>query len=177
MIIYRARRALQRKYLNLLYRLSPEKYKEAYPSFLRKLGVNISKDYRDGGHGFIHPSVSFDGNDFSLISIGKNTTISANVIILTHDYSITKGLQCMGISQSARFLKKVSLGDNSFIGMNSILLPGATIGNNVILGAGSVVAGCIPDNTVAAGNPAKPLCSTEEWTKKHMERHDYFILD
>lgn len=176
MIIQRISRVLQRKYLNLLYRIDPEKFKDAYPAFLRKQGVRIPLDYRDGGHGFIHPTVSFDGNDFSLISIGKNTTISANVVLLTHDYSITKGLHSLGISQSARFLKPLSIGENSFIGMNSILLPGAQVGNHVIIGAGSVVTGLIQDNTVAAGNPAKRICSIEEWTEKHIALGDYFIL-
>lgn len=173
MILHRIWRIASRKYLNLLYRIDPKAYKEKYPAFLRKLGVQIPADYRDGGHGFIHPTVSFDGNDFSLISVGKNTTISANVVLLTHDYSITKGLQSMGIQESARFLKPVSIGSNSFVGMNSILLPGTAVGNNVIIGAGSVVSGRIPDNVVAAGNPARVICSLEEWTKKHMEKQDY----
>ena len=172
----RIKRILRRKYLNLLYRIDAEAYKKKYPRFLKALGVRIPDDYRDGGHGFIHPSAQLDGNDFSLISIGKNTTISADVIILTHDYSIGKGLQYVNAGISGRFLKPVSIGENSFIGIRSILLPGASVGNNVIIGAGSVVSGCIPDGVVAAGNPAKPICSIEEWTKKHMQKQDFVTL-
>ncbi len=169
-------RIVRRKYLNALYRISPEKYKKKYPKFLRDLGIQISPDYRDGGHGFIHPTASFDGNNFSLISIGKNTTISADVVFLTHDYSITKALHVIGKNDSARFLKPISIGDYSFVGMRTIILPGSQIGSHVIIGAGSVISGTIPDNVVVAGNPAKVICQTDEWAKKHIEKNDFDIL-
>ena len=47
------------------------------------------------------------------------------------------------------------IGNDCFIGMNSIILKGTTLGNNVIVGAGSVVHGHFPDNVIIAGNPAK----------------------
>ena len=169
-------RVIRRKYLHLLYRISPEVYKEKYPIFLRDLGVKIPLNYREGGYGFIHPSVQFDGNDFSLISVGKNTTISANVVILSHDYSITKALKSIGEDIEARFLKPVSIGENTFVGMNTIILPGKTIGNNVIIGAGSVITKDVPDNVVIGGNPAKVICSTHEWAKKHVDRQDFVVL-
>ena len=49
------------------------------------------------------------------------------------------------------------IGNQCFIGMNSIILPGVKIGNNVIVGAGAVVTKDIPSNTIVAGNPAKVL--------------------
>lgn len=58
------------------------------------------------------------------------------------------------------------IGDNVFIGINSIILSGSNIGNNVIIGAGSVVSGRIPDNEVWGGNPAKFICSLDEYYKK-----------
>jgi len=163
-------------YLKFIYRINSEKYKKKYPEYLRKIGINIPKDYFEGGHGFIHPSVLFDGNDFSLISIGKNTTISANVVFLTHDYSISKGLKMIGAEKSGRFLRPISVGDNCFIGMRSMLLPGTNIGNNVIVGAGAIVKGNIPDGVVVAGNPAKILCTTKEWAEKHYAAQDYEMV-
>ena len=49
----------------------------------------------------------------------------------------------------------IEIGDNVFIGMNSIILMGSHIGNNVIIGAGSVVSGNIPDNSVVGGGPSQ----------------------
>lgn len=162
--------------LRVLYRFDSEKYKKLYPKYLKNIGINIPEDYFEGGHGFIHPTVLFDGNDFSLISIGKNTTISADVILLTHDYSISKGLKLIEAQESGRFLKPISVGENCFIGMRTIVLPGTLIGDNVIIGAGSVVKGKIPDNVVVAGNPAKIICSTKEWAEKHYAAKDYQIV-
>jgi len=170
------KRKIYKLFLLILYRFSAEKYKKKYPQYLREIGVNIPENYYEGGHGFIHPSVLFDGNDFSLISIGKNTTISLDVVFLTHDYSISKGLKMIGVGESGRFLKPISVGENCFIGMRSILLPGTRIGNNVIVGAGAVVKGYIPDGVVIVGNPAKIICSTQEWAEHHREKRDYEVL-
>ncbi|WP_276866657.1 DapH/DapD/GlmU-related protein [Bacteroides heparinolyticus] len=51
----------------------------------------------------------------------------------------------------------VRIGDNCFIGNGAILLPGITIGNEVIVGAGSVVTKDVPSNTIVAGNPARVI--------------------
>ena len=56
----------------------------------------------------------------------------------------------------------ITIGDDCFIGMNSIILKGANLGNNVIVGAGSVVHGTWPDNCVIAGNPAKLVKRLDE---------------
>ncbi len=172
----RIKKVVLKKYYNLLYKLHPEAYKRSYPKYLRKLGLGISASYYESGHGFIAPSVNFDGNDYSLITIGDATTISADVVFLTHDYSISKGLKCIDPAISGRFLKPISVGKNSFIGMRSMLLPGTTLGDNVIVGAGSIVKGDFPSDVVIAGNPAKVLCSTREWAQKHLEKQDFIRL-
>ena len=169
----RYKRAMLKLYYKFLGRFRPEKYKEKYPLFLRQIGINISENYYSTKHGFIAPSVVFDANDYSLISIGDATTISSEVVFLTHDYSISKGLKMIDPNLSGRFLRPISVGANSFIGMRTILLPGTSIGDNVIVGAGSVVKGSFPDNVVIAGNPAKILCSTQEWAQRHIELSDY----
>mgnify|MGYP000293804664 FL=1 len=51
--------------------------------------------------------------------------------------------------------KPVVIGNNAWIGGSSVILPGVTIGNNVVVAAGSVVVKDVPDNVVVAGNPAK----------------------
>jgi maltose O-acetyltransferase len=57
-----------------------------------------------------------------------------------------------------------------FIGAESVVMPGVTIGSNVIVGANSTVTHDVPDNTVVAGNPAIRLCSLEEYLEKEKER-------
>ena len=58
--------------------------------------------------------------------------------------------------------KETIIGNNCFIGMNAIILMGTKLGNNTIVGAGSVVHGFFPDNVVIAGNPARVVCSMSE---------------
>ncbi len=172
----RIKRVFLKKYYVLLYKLSPEAYKRSYPRYLKKLGLKISDAYYESGHGFIAPTVNFDGNDYSLIQIGDATTISQDVVFLTHDYSISKALKTLDPSLSGRFLKPISVGKNSFIGMRAILLPGTTLGDNVIVGAGAVVKGTFGDGVVIAGNPAKVLCTTKEFAEKHLELGDFIKL-
>ncbi len=172
----RIKKVFLKKYYGLLYKINPEAYKRSYPRYLKKLGIGISDTYYESGHGFIAPSVFFDGNDYSLIRIGDATTVSLDVVFLTHDYSVSKGLKVLDPKLSGRFLKPITVGKNSFIGMRSILLPGTVLGDNTIVGAGSVVKGSFPDGVVLAGNPAKILCTTEEWAKRHKELGDYDVL-
>ena len=51
--------------------------------------------------------------------------------------------------------------------MNSVILPGVELGDNTIVGAGSIVTRDIPANCVAVGNPAKVICSVDEYQEKH----------
>lgn len=166
---------LERKFLKVLSYVNGELYKELYPKYLRRIGIRIPEDYRAGKSGYIDPSAYFDGSDYRLITIGKNTTISRDVIVLTHDFSIAKGLQSIGKEAKGHFLKPVKIGENCFVGARCLILPGTEIGNNTICGGGAVLHGKIPSNSVVAGNPAKRICSIEEWTKRHIEKQDYIL--
>ena len=68
---------------------------------------------------------------------------------------------------SLRPQKFTTIGNNVFVGMRSIILMGVEIGDNVIVGAGSVVAGKIPSNCVCAGNPAKVICTLDQHKEKN----------
>ena len=103
-----------------------------------------------------------------MLKIGDYCKITKGVTILTHDYSRSVLRRVYGeiIGEAGQTV----IGDNVFIGMNSIILMGSRIGNNVIIGAGSVVSGVIPDNCVAAGNPCRVLCELEEHYQKRKEK-------
>ncbi len=63
-------------------------------------------------------------------------------------------------------LGRVKIGNHVMVGAKSIILPNVIIGNNVVIGAGSVVTKNIPDNVVCAGNPARILCSLDDYINK-----------
>ena len=76
--------------VKIFARINTRKYMGLYISLLRKLGMNIS-EY--DGTGYIDPTCYIDSSDYRLITIGKHVTISRNVTLLTHDFSIGKGLK------------------------------------------------------------------------------------
>lgn len=92
----------------------------------------------------------------SSVRIGKNATIGANCKIIDNDFHpLDPEQRRLNLNEEHTARAPISIGDNCFIGMNSIILKGTTIGNNVVVGAGSVVHGTFPDNCIIAGNPAK----------------------
>lgn len=69
---------------------------------------------------------------------------------------------------------KVTIGDNCWIGGNSVICPGVKIGNNVIIGAGSVVTKDIPDWAIAAGNPCKVIRMITDEDRKYYYKNNEF---
>lgn len=96
-----------------------------------------------------------------LITIGDNVTLAPNVHILAHDAS-TKPI--VGYTRIAT----TTIGNNVFIGAGSIILPGITIGDNVVIGAGTIVTKDIESNSVFAGN--RIICSYSEYCSLTQER-------
>lgn len=139
----------------------PKTYsKKAYIDHLRREGVII------GEHTEIYSPnrTSIDTNKFSLITIGDYCKITSGVTILAHDYSRSVPRRVYG--QFVGGSLPVRIGDNVFIGVHATILMGTTIGNNCIVGAGSVVSGTFPDNVVIAGNPAKVVCTLKDYYEK-----------
>ena len=130
--------------------------------------MNIAQD-----ESYIDPSAYFDHYDYSLISIGKDVTISREVLFLTHDFSLCKGLKAINASHLGYIIKPITVGNNCFIGAKALLMPGTTIGDNTIIGAGAVVKGNIPDNSIVIGNPSKIIGTTDEYGRRHLEAEDY----
>lgn len=91
------------------------------------------------------------------IKIGDNCRIGANTKIFDNDFHPVDPTLRLEASNKNMTVKPVAIGNNVFIGCNSIILKGTAIGDNTTIGAGSVVSGNIPANCVAAGNPAKVI--------------------
>jgi acetyltransferase-like isoleucine patch superfamily enzyme len=125
---------------------------------------------------FIASSAAFD--DFHKISIGDRIIISSKVYFLTHDYSITIPINARErVKNDISISKSIVIGDNVFIGMNSLILPGSNVGNNVIIGAGSIVRGNIPSNSVFIGNPGRVVMTIEEYYERQIFKGIKFIED
>lgn len=121
---------------------------------LVKMGLTVGSNFKRNEHCIIDQSHCW------LITIGNDVTLAPNVHILAHDASMWHDTGYTRIAP-------VSIGNNVFIGAGSIVLPGITIGNNVVIGAGSVVTKSVPDDCVVAGNPARCICSYDEYISKH----------
>lgn len=101
----------------------------------------------------------------SLISIkGGGTFLHRNLTILTHDYATNSFLNLYG--EFVPCSGRVSIGRNVWFGMDVTCLKGTDIGDNCIIGYGSVVMGKIPANSVAVGRPAKVICTIDEYYEK-----------
>lgn len=141
----------------------PKSSPQKFADYLRSEGVLVGeKTY------FYDPKTThIDMTRPYLIEFGKNVHVPANVTVLTHGYDVVvihNKYKCNCGSSG-----KVKIGDNVFIGLGTTILKGVTIGNNVVIAAGSVVNKDIPDDCVAAGNPAKPIMSIEEYFKKRFD--------
>lgn len=132
--------------------------------YLKSKGVKIGKDC-------LIFSIEFSSEPY-LIEIGNHVVVSPGTAFITHDGSVWL---FRDKHPELTVFGKITIGDNTFVGINSLILAGSSIGSNCIIGAGSVVRGNFPDNSVVMGNPAKVVMKTnlvEMFLTKNKNRVD-----
>ena len=102
---------------------------------------------------FVYGNFNLTLVDDGDIFIGDNCMFGPNVTIATAGHPVEPGLRSRGM----QFNLPVRIGKNVWVGGGAVLLPGVTIGDNTVIGAGSVVTKDIPANVVAVGNPCRVL--------------------
>ncbi|MBU2996741.1 acyltransferase [Cellulophaga baltica] len=146
-----------------IFSLIKEKYKIITLSgvnYARYKGVKVGDNCRI--------LITSFGSEPWLISMGDKVTITSGVKLLTHDGSTW----LFNDEKGRRYLyRRVKIGNNVFIGSNSIIMPGVVIDNNVIVAAGSVVTKSVPTNSIVAGNPAKIIGNYSSYGEKILETY------
>lgn len=109
----------------------------------------------------VYANSNFTCVDDGDIYIGDNVLIGPSVTLATAGHPVQPEMR----SRALQFNVDIHIGNNVWIGANSVVLPGVTIGSNTVIGAGSVVTKDIPANSVAFGNPCK--------VQRQINEHDY----
>lgn len=144
---------LTRLLLAALRRIDPVRH-------ARRIGVQLGANCR-------LINVSF-GSEPWLIKLGNHVSASDTQFI-THDGGVWVLRE---VHPEIDCVAPIVVGDNVFFGSRTIVLPGVTIGSNVVIGAGSVVTRDIPSDCVAAGVPARPIRSMAEYRSNILPRSD-----
>lgn len=127
----------------------------------RLRGVQVGEDCR-----FF--CTNFSSEEY-LIKVGNHVTIANGVQFITHDGGawVLRGLEEK--YKYTNIIGKIEIENNVFIGMNAVILPGISIGSNSIIAAGSIVTKSVPPNSIVGGNPAKLICTIEDYINKNSD--------
>jgi len=110
--------------------------------------------------------ISFGGEPY-LVEIGDNVTITPGVRFQTHDGGVAlfrKELPGMNV------YGRIKIGNNVFIGEDAMIMYGVTVGDNVVIGARSIVTKNVPSDCVVAGTPAKVIRTLEEYKTNSLKK-------
>lgn len=129
--------------------LEPINPRKNRPRILRKLGCKVGKDV------FVGDNVRVDLNHADMITIEDHVHIASGTRLLCHQRNLSD--YCVGddYAKLGYNIKPIHLSKGCLIGMESFVMPGVTIGEGAIIGAGSLVTKDIPAWTIATGRPAK----------------------
>jgi maltose O-acetyltransferase len=126
-----------------------------YTDRLISRGMSVGREVFVADSSYLDPAFAW------LISIGDQTTIGPGVTILAHDAAPK-----LRTGYSA--IAPVRIGARVFVGANALILPGVAIGDDAMVGAGSVVRRDVAPGTIVLGNPAQEVGSTGAHTERHL---------
>ena len=113
--------------------------------------------------------VQIDISRPELLEIGSHVFIHRGTVILTHDWASWCFLEKYNDFIPSH--GKVKIGNNVWLGENVTILAGVEIGDDVVIGIGSIVTKSIPSNSLAVGVPAKVVCTLDEYYEKRKQKY------
>jgi acetyltransferase-like isoleucine patch superfamily enzyme len=137
------------KYVMNSWLLDPLAPRKVRPWVLRKIGCHVGKDI------FVGDNVRIDSGHSDLIYIGDHAHITGGCRLLCHQRDLRHYRKGDDAAKLPYRLGEIHIGKGVMIGMESLIMPGVTIGDGAIVGAYSLVTKDIPAWTIATGRPAK----------------------
>ncbi len=144
------------KYLMNSWILSPLTPRKIRPWVLKKIGCHVGKDI------FVGDSVKIDSGHSDLIYIDDHAHITGGCRLLCHQRDLKYYFKGDDAAKLPYKLGEIHIGKGVMIGMESLIMPGVTIGDGAIIGAYSLVTKDIPAWTIAIGRPAKVVKTIKE---------------
>ncbi len=139
------------KFVMNSFLLSPILPRKVRPWVLRKIGCHVGKDV------YIGPNIFIDAGHAHLITIEDHAHVTCNTILLCHKRDLSEYYVGCDYADFPYKKGEIKLCKGCSTGTGSIIMPGVTIGEGAIVGAGSLVTKDIPAWTIATGRPAKVI--------------------
>lgn len=139
------------KYVMNSWLLNPLAPRKVRPWVLKKIGCHVGKDI------FVGDSVKIDSGHADLIYIGDHAHITGGCRLLCHQRNLFHYRKGDDAAKLPYKIGEIHIGKGVMIGMESLIMPGVTIGDGAIVGAYSLVTKDIPAWTIATGRPAKVI--------------------
>lgn len=155
-LFIRVRNSFLLKYCMYSVILSPINYRLIRPKLWRMMGCKIGKDV------FIGYEVLIDASNAHLIEVGDRAHITNRCLLLCHQRDLKNYYRGDDSAKLPYKKGKIIIGKGVMIGMDTIIMPGVTIGDGSIIGAGSMVTKDIPSWKIATGRPARVVKSIKE---------------
>ena len=131
--------------------LSPLEPRKLRPWVMKKIGCHVGKDV------FVGDNVRIDSGHADMIYVGDHAHITGGCRLLCHQRDLRDYRVGDDAAKLPYHLGEIHIGKGVMIGMESLIMPGVTIGDGAIVGAYSLVTKDIPAWTIATGRPAKPI--------------------